>query len=404
MVVELEESSIDQRLLDPHHYPRNRVSRHQNLGSDHPTANQVIQIIVVVAASGAQITDGKDEHDDNQDQEQDDHDLIMHELVTAARDTGVVDPSGGGVQSSASGSEVSWPGVRAGRDLRDAARKRIRGRTSTEEADMECSRVRRALVVLCVFGTAWSPLRAAGQCCGDCNGDGQVTIAEVIKAVNRALEEPCSDDHVCSGQRFPASGQTTSSGPGSDGNVRAGAALSYADNGDGTITDNNTGLTWEKKDGSRGIHDQDNKYTWGLRYGEYTMNGTMVTEFLAALNTPPCFAAHCDWRIPNVRELHSIVAYYGLSPAVATGPTIPPTSGAVFYNLYGCGRVDGAGGCTDLTRPDCTCTARAEYWSSSTGPRPSEISRAWYVDFADGGVGNEDKAATLAVRAVHGGL
>ena len=46
----------------------------------------------------------------------------------------------------------------------------------------------------------------------------------------------------------------------------------------------------------------------------YTMNGTMVTEFLATLNTPPCFAGHCDWRIPNVRELQSIVDYEILYP------------------------------------------------------------------------------------------
>ncbi len=31
--------------------------------------------------------------------------------------------------------------------------------------------------------------------------------------------------------------------------VQAGATLSYTDNGDGTITDNNTGLMWEKKTG-----------------------------------------------------------------------------------------------------------------------------------------------------------
>ena len=57
---------------------------------------------------------------------------------------------------------------------------------------------------------------------------------------------------------FPATGETTPHGPGSDGDVQAGLALSYTDNGDGTITDNNTGLMWEKKDDSGGIHDMDN--------------------------------------------------------------------------------------------------------------------------------------------------
>ena len=66
--------------------------------------------------------------------------------------------------------------------------------------------------------------------------------------------------------------------------MQAGATLSYTDNSDGTITDNNTGLMWEKKDDSGGIHDQDNTYTWwgGVSEG-FLMDGTMVTEFLATL-------------------------------------------------------------------------------------------------------------------------
>ena len=54
--------------------------------------------------------------------------------------------------------------------------------------------------------------------------------------------------------RFPATGQTTCwngsgvaipcAGTGQDGDTRAGATLSYTDNGDGTITDNNTKLVW----------------------------------------------------------------------------------------------------------------------------------------------------------------
>ena len=34
--------------------------------------------------------------------------------------------------------------------------------------------------------------RASGQCCGDCNGDGRVTIDELVTAVNRALGS-CAD-------------------------------------------------------------------------------------------------------------------------------------------------------------------------------------------------------------------
>jgi hypothetical protein len=52
--------------------------------------------------------------------------------------------------------------------------------------------------------------------------------------------------------------------------VRAGAALSYTDNDDGTVTDHNTGLMWEKKDDSGGIHDKDNSCTLFFGYWSST--------------------------------------------------------------------------------------------------------------------------------------
>ena len=102
---------------------------------------------------------------------------------------------------------------------------------------------------------------------------------------------------TCVGQQFPASGQTTAFGADSDGAVQAGAPLAYVDNGDGTITDLNTGLMWEKKDDSGGVHDKDNTYTWST--GTNNMDGTIVTTFLDTLNDvagggASCFAGHCD--------------------------------------------------------------------------------------------------------------
>ena len=253
---------------------------------------------------------------------------------------------------------------------------------------------------------------ARAQCCGDCSGDGTVTIDEIITAVNHALTT-CSDDGICSmascpaqlatcrdelancraqpgSQRFPASGQTTSYGPGSDGDVQAGAPLSYTDNGDGTVTDHNTGLMLEKKDDAGGIHDMGNVYTWGTPDPPYTMNGTMVTEFLATLNRAPCFAGHCDWRIPNVKELQSIVDYEIPFP----GPAV--TAAFNTNCVAGC-TVNGNGGSM------CSCTASDVYWSSTTyagGPY-----YAWVVYFTSGYVLNfNSKGINSAVRAVRGGL
>jgi len=229
---------------------------------------------------------------------------------------------------------------------------------------------------------------AAQPCPGDLNCDQSVTIDEIITAVNAALNG-CPAGASCGG-RLPASAQTTAYGTGSDGAVQAGAALSYTDNGDGTITDNNTGLVWEKKDNSGGIHDVGDTYTWGMTSEPYTMNGTMITVFLASLNRPPCFAGRCDWRIPNVRELQSIVDYEIPYP----GPVV----NAAFHNAAGCT------GCTDVRLASCSCTASNFYWSSTTDRGFPD--GAWGVGFGGAHVcvGGGLKSIYTAVRAVRGGL
>jgi hypothetical protein len=72
---------------------------------------------------------------------------------------------------------------------------------------------------------------------------------------------------------------------------QAGATLDYTDNGDGTITDNDTGLQWEKKSDDGTIHDKDNTYTWEDAFAVH----------VATLNAEE-FAGHTDWRLPNVGD------------------------------------------------------------------------------------------------------
>ncbi|MEB2286330.1 MAG: hypothetical protein B6D46_08245 [Polyangiaceae bacterium UTPRO1] len=183
------------------------------------------------------------------------------------------------------------------------------------------------------------------------------------------------------GGELVKTGQTTSYGAGSDGDQQKGFVHSYTDNGDGTVTDNVTGLMWEKKSDDGSIHDKDNTYTWGLETPPYAMNGTMVTAFLAALNAGGGFAGHTDWRIPNRKELESITDIENVFPAVP----------AVFNT--GC-----TGGCTVTT---CSCTKTNYYWSSSTAQ--GAPGNAWRVYFYDGTMNPVGKSGSLYVRAVRGG-
>jgi Protein of unknown function (DUF1566) len=137
-----------------------------------------------------------------------------------------------------------------------------------------------------------------------------------------------------------------------------GPALSYTDKGDGTVTDNNTLLMWEVKDTAGGIHDVGNIYTWDEAH----------ERFLDTLNTHPCFADYCDWRIPNVKELQSLVDYERVLPAIH--PSFGPT--AVHW-----------------------------YWASPTFAGPPLF--AWNVDFSIGVTVNVAKVNAIHVRAVRGG-
>lgn len=221
-------------------------------------------------------------------------------------------------------------------------------------------------------------------------------------------------------QRFPATGQTTSYVAGDDGDIRAGAPLKYRDNGDGTVTDENTNLMWEKKDQAvGGLHNWDNTYPWQgtcsnnattvcgtdadcSSGGTCTVSGGKMTIFqwVAQLNTPPCFAHHCDWRIPNVKELQSIVDYQTY---------LPPVTAAFNNNCASGCTVDGA----DNTS-ECSCTqsvgpSKGYYWSSSTyAPSPIVLPPgsllAWGVLFGDGDVLSAGKTDDDYVRAVRCGF
>jgi hypothetical protein len=184
----------------------------------------------------------------------------------------------------------------------------------------------------------------------------------------------------CKSQAFPATGQTVCwdgsgtlvpcDGTGHDGDTQKGAALAYVDDGNGTMTDMNTGLVWEKQSQDGSVHDIMKKYSWDGAFSQH----------VATLNTPPCFAGHCDWRVPNVKELVSLVDYGAYAPAAAP----------VFFN---CGA-----SCTVLT---CSCTGNGAYWSSTSNEFDGMT--AWVVTFGTGDVSLDSLNNARSVRAVRGG-
>lgn len=206
----------------------------------------------------------------------------------------------------------------------------------------------------------------------------------------------------------------------------------FADNADGTITDNQTGLEWEKKTELGGganlanLQDADNLYRWSGACSIATSKrcqpdaaseaaclagvegnpdgcsqctggegvctigspGVTVWEWLADLNTAS-FGGHADWRLATKAELESILDLDFTS-------WTPPVVDAAFHGAS-CGT-----GCTDVTDPLCSCTHSNYYWSASTYARIPY--GAWVVYFNDGYVVAGDKPANSnAVRAVRGG-
>jgi hypothetical protein len=105
----------------------------------------------------------------------------------------------------------------------------------------------------------------------------------------------------------------------------------FTDNGDGSVTDNLTRLTWEKKDDAGGIHDKDNFYTWSTG-APWNETGTIFTDFLATLNGT-AFAGSSGWRLPTFAELQTLLLDYPCTGEWATAgcecETIPCVDAAI---------------------------------------------------------------------------
>ena len=117
----------------------------------------------------------------------------------------------------------------------------------------------------------------------------------------------------------------------------------FRDNGDGTVTDRASGLTWTKADSGKGL------------------NWKEALAFAQAQNKKS-FLGHNDWRVPNIKELQSLVDY-SRSPDATDSAAIDP--------VFECARITNEAGTGDYPF----------YWSSTTHAGQRGGGAAMYVAF-----------------------
>ncbi len=151
-------------------------------------------------------------------------------------------------------------------------------------------------------------------------------------------------------------GRTRVDYTGDDGSYQMGTDFHYTDHGNGTATDHVTGLVWPTDGNGPGC------------FNGQTATWSEALDYCNSLN----FAGYSDWRLPNLRELHSLVNYSTAAPKI---------NSTVFPN----------------TKSD-------RYISSTT--HAGFTGSAWYVKFNDGDIGplgKNDFGPVFYVRAVRGG-
>lgn len=166
-----------------------------------------------------------------------------------------------------------------------------------------------------------------------------LTLTVMMPACNDKIDNEQDNKTIVTESLLPDTGQTTgyTTTDGEDADFTINAP-SYTDNGDGTITDNITGLMWQKNDGGEMMFENTSAYCSNLNLGGFS-----------------------DWRLPTCIELFGINNYDRVNPALNT----------VFF----------------------TKTA-AEYWWTGEF-RADNTSSIWVVN-AGGGIGAHPKTETLS--------
>ncbi|RJP66703.1 MAG: DUF1566 domain-containing protein [Ignavibacteriales bacterium] len=145
---------------------------------------------------------------------------------------------------------------------------------------------------------------------------------------------------------------------------------SYTDNGDGTITDNVTGLMWEKsidKNGDGTINYYDKYYY------------STVLSGAASCRT----GGYTDWRLPTIKELYSLIMYYGaeINPtATSPGTSVLFINTNYFTTGYGDLNATSHGASSDDRIIDAQYATSTLYVTTTMNGTPTMFG----VNFVDG--------------------
>ncbi len=135
-----------------------------------------------------------------------------------------------------------------------------------------------------------------------------VATTPTLEDVYQQVMKNCGPSII---EGIPKTGQTISYGSSDDGSLRKGVAWPiprFTDNGDGTVTDNLTGLIWLKNANCFGSK----KWADALTACNKLASGSCGLSDGSVAG---------DWRLPNVLELLSLI-HYGF-----WGPPLPNTLG-----------------------------------------------------------------------------